>query len=113
MKKDKQTIKQAIASVDAKKALFENVKQTAFRGSSSSTYELIDPLAYKGSSSQVLAIINCMVDIANKSNSPIIDNDTLLETLSSCDSFKTTQPISKVVAHYKKALSDCGVYKLV
>ena len=113
MKKDKQTIKQAIEAVDAKKALFENVKQTAFRGSTSSTYELIDPLAYKGKSSQVLAIINCMVDIANKSNSPIIDSETLLEALAKCESFKTTQPIVKVVAHYKTALADCGVYKLV
>ena len=113
MKKDKQTVKQAIEAVDAKKAMFENVKQTTFRGTSSSTFELINPQAYTGKSSQVLAIINCLVNIANKTNSPIIENDKLLEELAKCSDFKTTQPIAKVVAYYRKPLADLGVYQLV
>jgi len=116
MKKENktQTVKQAIKSVDDKKALFSKIPQTGFKGGGATkSYKLLNPSAYKGGSSQVRAIINCMIDIANSTNNPIIDNEKLLESLASCPNFETTQSVGKVVAHYRKALADVGVYELV
>lgn len=109
-----QTVKQAIKAVDAKKALFDNIPQTGFKGGGATkAYKLLNPSAYKGGSSQVRAIINCMVDIANSTNNPVIDNEKLLESLADCPSFETTQSPAKVVGHYRKALAEAGVYELV
>tara|TARA_R100001510_G_C7493622_1_gene100333 strand:- start:84 stop:434 length:351 start_codon:yes stop_codon:yes gene_type:complete len=116
MKKENktQTVKQAIKSVDDKKALFSKIPQTGFKGGGATkSYKLLNPSAYKGGSSQVRAIINCMIDIANSTNNPIIDNEKLLESLADCPNFETTQSPAKVVGHYRKALADVGVYELV
>ena len=110
----KQTVKQAIKSIDTKKGLFDKIPQTGFKGGGSTkAYKLLNPSAYKGGSSQVRAIINCMVDIANSTNNPVIDNEKLLESLASCPNFETTQSPAKVVGHYRKALAEAGVYELV
>ena len=109
-----QTVKQAIKAIDERKAKFEKVAMTAFRGGGSNqAFKLVNPQAYRGGSSQVRGIINAMVDIANASGSDVIETEKLLDTIKEGSYIQTTQPISKVVGHYRKMLADTGVYELV
>lgn len=96
------------------KIKFEKLAMTAFRGGGSNqAFKLVNPQAYRGGSSQVRGIINAMIDIAHASGSDIIETEKLLDTIKEGSYIQTTQPISKVVGHYRKMLADTGVYELV
>tara|TARA_A100001515_G_scaffold26266_1_gene20162 strand:- start:163 stop:516 length:354 start_codon:yes stop_codon:yes gene_type:complete len=117
MKKENktQTVKQAVEAVDNKKAKFAKLSQTRFKGGGATkALELLDSQAYTGKSSQVIAIINCMVEIANaNSTTNVIEAETLLEAMKASEDFQTTQTEAKVLNYYRPALVDLGVVKVV
>ena len=116
MKKENktQTVKQAIEAVNNKKAKFEKIAQTGFKGGGATkALELLNPSAYIGGSSQVRAIINCMVDIANaNSTTNVIETEKLLEAMKASEDFETTQTEAKVLNHYRPLLVDLEVVKV-
>ena len=109
-----QTVKEAIKAVDDRKVKFEKLAMTAFRGGGSNqAFKLVNPQAYRGGSSQVRGIINAMIEINNTTGNPVIETEKLLAEIKEGNYIQTTQPIAKVVGHYRKMLADVGVYELV